>query len=208
MPWSWCKKSFERGAGPAAALGSLPCPSREECLALMASHDMPPQIREHSLRVMEVARHLGEALVEAGFFLHLPLLEAGALLHDLGKAPCLGTAGNHAEWGAAVLEELGYPQVAQIVREHIRLASPPADPRPLREAEVVFYADKRVLYTGVVPLARRFADLRERYGRTPEILVRIGLAEKASRILEEKIFAPLSIDPEDLLQLNHLRREA
>ena len=75
---------------------------------------MLPNIREHSFRVMEVAGFLGEALAEAGFDLHLPLVAAGALLHDLGKTPCLGTLINHAELGAGILEELGYPQVAQV----------------------------------------------------------------------------------------------
>ena len=107
---------------------------------------MLPNIREHSFRVMEVARFLGEALAEAGFDLYLPLVTVGALLHDLGKTPCLGTLTNHAELGAGILEELGYPHVAQVVREHVHLDGTIMDPRPLREAEVVNYADKRVLH--------------------------------------------------------------
>ena len=49
-------------------------------------------------------------------------------------------------WGPAILEELGYPHVAQVVREHVHLDGTIMDPRPLREAEVVNYADKRVLH--------------------------------------------------------------
>ena len=71
----------------------------------------------------------------------------GALLHDLGKTACLGTLNNHAELGADILEDLGYPDVAQVVREHVHLDGDILDPRPLREAEVVNYADKRVLHT-------------------------------------------------------------
>ena len=84
------------------------------------------------------------------------MLETGALLHDLGKTPCLGTSENHAWWGAAVLSGLGYPEVAQIVKEHVRLEPSPADARPLREAEVVNYADKRVLHTRVVTIRNAF----------------------------------------------------
>ena len=58
---------------------------------------------------------------------------------------------------------------------------PVQDPRPLREAEVVNYADKRVLHARVVSLAERFADLKVRYGRTPEALVRINPMESAAR---------------------------
>ena len=183
-------------------------PSLAECLELMAAHGMLPNIREHSFRVMQVARFLGEALAEAGFDLFLPLVTAGALLHDLGKTPCLGTLTNHAELGAGFLEELGYPHVAQVVREHVHLDGNIMDPRPLREAELVNYADKRVLHEEVVTLAARFVDLRVRYGRTPEALARINAMEVKTRAQEEKIFASLALDPAYLLQLNHYRRES
>ena len=38
---------------------------------------------------------------------------------------------------------------------------------------MVNYADKRVLHETVVTLEERFADLKVRYGRTPEALARI-----------------------------------
>ena len=158
-------------------------PSHHQCLALMAAHGMLPNIREHSFRVMAVASFLGEALAEAGFDLHLPLVTVGALLHDLGKTACLGTLTNHAELGAGYLEELGYPHVAQVVREHVHLDVTITDSRPLREAEIVNYADKRVLHEEVVTLAARFADLKVRYGRTPEALARIQATEVRARAL-------------------------
>ena len=70
---------------------SILLPSHNQCLELMDTHGMLPNIREHSFRVMEVAGFLGEALAEAGFDLNLPLVTVGALLHDLGKTQCLGT---------------------------------------------------------------------------------------------------------------------
>jgi putative nucleotidyltransferase with HDIG domain len=171
----------------------------------MDAHGMLPNIREHSFRVMEVASFLGEALTEAGFGLNLPLVTAGALLHDLGKTQCLGTLTNHAELGAGILESLGYPHVAQVVREHVHLDGSIMDPRPLREAEVVNYADKRVLHDAVVTLKDRFADLKVRYGRTSEALARIQATEVKTRALEEKIFAPLQLSPLDLLRINGKR---
>ena len=183
----------------------LPTPS--DCLALMAAHDMLANIREHSLLVREVARRLGTWLTVAGLDLHLDLIDAGALLHDLGKTACLGTAVNHAEWGAKALDAAGFPEVAQVVREHVFLQPPGQDPRPVREAEVVNYADKRVLHTRVVTLDERFVDLRVRYGKSPEALSRIAGLEQAARRLEAKLFGRLSFDPADLLGLNHARRE-
>ncbi len=181
-------------------------PSINECLELMDIHGMLPNVREHSFAVMQVARILGDALTDAGFDLFLPLVTVGALLHDLGKTPCLGTLNNHAEWGAVILEDLGYHHVAQVVREHVHLDGNLLDSRPLREAEVVNYADKRVLHDEVVTLQDRFADLKVRYGRTLEALVRIDATEARSRILEMKLFAPLALTPDELLHLNHCRR--
>jgi uncharacterized protein len=168
----------------------------------MDIHGMLPHIREHSFAVMEVAVFLGEALMEAGFDLFLPLVATGALLHDLGKTPCLGTTTNHAEYGAVILEDLGYPQVAQVVREHVHLNGDLSDLRALREAELVNYADKRVLHAEVVTLEDRFVDLKVRYGRTPEIVARIEATEIRARALEEKLFAPLQLTPLDLLRVN------
>jgi uncharacterized protein len=180
-------------------------PSHHQCLELMEAHGMLPNIREHSYRVMQVAIFLGEALAAAGFELNLPLVTVGALLHDLGKTPCLGTPRNHAELGAGLLDDLGFPQVAQVVREHVYLDRSIVDPRPLREAEVVNYADKRVLHEDVVTLEVRFADLKVRYGRTPEARARIDATEVRSRTLEAKIFAPLPLTPLDLLKINGKR---
>lgn len=173
----------------------------------MAAHAMLPNIREHSFRVSRVAVFLGEALAAAGFPLHLPLIEAGALLHDLGKTPCLGTVHNHALWGADILRGLGYQEVAQVVAEHVYLEDKNGDSRSFREAEVVNYADKRVLHTRVVTLSERFGDLMVRYGRTPEAKARIAAAQLKTQVLEDKLFAPLDLMPEVLLQLNHGREQ-
>lgn len=191
---------------PADSL-AMAIPSRVECSRLMAAYGMLPNIREHSLLVTEVALWLGRKLAATGVSLRLPLIEAGALLHDLGKTACLGTVVNHAEWGARALISLGYPEVAQVVREHVHLEEDVRDGRPLREVCVVNYADKRVLHTRVVLLGERFADLKVRYGKTPEALSRITDNEIKSWKLEEKIFDFLSHDPQDLLHLNDPRRE-
>jgi len=167
---------------------------------------MLPNIREHSLVVAEVAVWLGRALNNASINLNLDLIEAGALLHDLGKTACLGGAGNHAEWGAEALLRLGLKELAEIVREHVVLA-PNGDPRPVREAEVVYYADKRVLHSRVVSVTERFADLKVRYGRTPQAVSRLTALETQTLALEHKLFEPLPAHPDDLLRINHWWRE-
>ena len=181
-------------------------PSRTDCLALMEQYHMLPHIQEHSFLVTAVALRLGNSLEEAGVPLHLPLIEAGALLHDIGKTPCLGTSRNHAEWGAQMVNAVGYPEVAGLVREHI-VTVDGDDPTVIREAEVVNYADKRVLHTQVVTLAERFADLEERYAQSEEARRRLAAYEERARRLEAKLFFHLNCTPADLLKLNHAREE-
>ena len=81
------------------------------------------------------------------------------------------------------------------------------DPTVIREAEVVNYADKRVLHTQVVSLAVRFADLMERYAKSEEARVRLAALEEKVRRLETKLFFHLNFTPADLLKLNHAREE-
>jgi uncharacterized protein len=181
-------------------------PSRRDCLVLMEQYHMLPNIREHSLLVTEVALRLGSSLREVGIPLHLPLIEAGALLHDIGKTDCLGTSRNHAEWGAQIVASVGYPEVSELVREHIIVSPDGGDPTAIREAEIVNYADKRVLHTQVVTLAARFADLKERYAKSREARHRLAALEEKARRLEAKLFSRLNFTPGDLLHLNHDRR--
>ena len=54
-------------------------------------------------------RFLGEALAEAGFDLYLPLVTVGALLHDLGKTPCLGTLDEPRRVGGRHPGRVGLP---------------------------------------------------------------------------------------------------
>ena len=67
-------------------------------------------------------------MLAAELGVNVNLSKRAALLHDLGKTPCLGTLNNHAELGAGILEGLGYPHVAQVVREHVHLDGNILDP--------------------------------------------------------------------------------
>jgi uncharacterized protein len=185
---------------------SIKYPTVPECLELMAAHRMLSNIQAHSWRVRDVALMVGEPLLAAGVELSLPLIEAGALLHDIAKTATLHNGGEHARLGAEWLTDLGYPAVAEIVREHVWLSRHPAAPGPLRGMDIINYADKRVLHDLVVSMAQRFSDLRIRYGRTPQIVDRITSNEQRSLVLEQKIFSLINLTPDDILALNERRR--
>jgi uncharacterized protein len=183
-----------------------PCiPSREECLALMEEQGMLPNIRGHSLQVARVARVLAVHLPPSIPPLDLDLLEAGALLHDIAKTECLKTKKKHTDVGAAFLEARGYPEVAEIVVQHVTLKNGHSRPDRVSEVELVHYADKRVLHEEIVDLPTRFLYLQERYGRTAEDQQRIAALLENSLKQEEKIFRFLPFAPADVRQLSVAR---
>jgi uncharacterized protein len=173
-------------------------PTRETCLALMEECDMLPQIRAHSLQVARVALTLGNHLLESYPALNMALVEAGALLHDIAKTECLKTKGNHVQVGADKLKGLGYEAIAFIVARHVHLEAVYYTEGLVDEAVLVHYADKRVLHETVVDLEARFQYLKETYGRTPEIVLRIEALYQDTLQLENRLFRQIPFSPQAL----------
>lgn len=134
-------------------------PDRKTIARILELHGVPPHIVEHSIVVCRVALAIGKTLVQRGHIIDCELIEASALLHDLCKMECIQNGADHALRAEEVLSGYGYPRVAHVVGQHVRLRD-----KVLGEAMVVNYADKRVMHTEIVPLDVRFADLMERYG--------------------------------------------
>ncbi|MCP4715325.1 MAG: HD domain-containing protein [Deltaproteobacteria bacterium] len=151
---------------------------------IMQDHGMLENILQHSIMVCNVALSIGKSINKNGGTLNLSLIEGAALLHDITKTRSLTTGENHAESGKQLLQELGFHQIAHIVGEHI---IPGIYDGNLSEAEIVSYADKRVLHDQLVSLEERFRYLFKRYGRTDAAIGRIGAMEKHMHKIEEKI---------------------
>lgn len=169
-------------------------PKVEDCLLLLKKFEVPAHIVEHSERVRTVASYLGRLLNRRGERLDLAQVEAASLLHDIAKVNNKNKGEGHAEAGARLLWELGFPEVSEIVRQHVVL-DPGMDHGRISEAEVVHYADKRVKHTAVVSLEERFQDLRDRYGKSSEALAWLQEMERQGLLLEERIFQKISISP-------------
>jgi uncharacterized protein len=178
-------------------------PDESTCRALMDRYSMLSNIVEHSYRVCQVASFLGKALSGPEKGLDPALIVASSLLHDITKTRSLKTKEQHAGTGGSLLQDLGYPRVAEVVRAHVRLSD--ADTLdPLREVHIINYADKRVRHDTVVSLEERFIDLLERYGGTPERRVRIEQMREATLELEGNIFRRIDSTPDDLEAFNAL----
>lgn len=175
-----------------------PIPAPEECFRLMAVMQMQPHIRDHSRQVCRVAEFLADALIATGLPLSRPLVTAAALLHDITKTRSLDTGENHAATGATYLASLGYRRVGEIVRQHVVLDFHDRDGQ-LNEADVVNYADKRVLHDAITDLTTRMTYIRERYGTTPAHRERIASLWHATTRLEHRLFSHLSFGPDELV---------
>lgn len=161
-------------------------PADGEIEALWEQHAMPPHIREHSRVVRSVALQLVDWLAESGVVLSRSAVEAGALLHDIAKAPTLESGMPHDREAERILTEHGYPELGYVAGVHVTLP----EPHPLDEATVVYYADKRVQHTALVSLDDRFVDLVARYGQGDPVRIAYleAIHERSARA-ERALFA-------------------
>lgn len=179
---------------------SIPTP--DECYEILCGMNMPEHMVAHSIQVCRVALRLTAGLAQRSIVLDADLVTAAALLHDITKPRSLATRENHARTGAELLRGMGYDGISKIVSQHVRLDEYFATETPT-EAEVVNYADKRILHDKIVPLKERMTYIMDRYARTDEHRRLINLTWHYTRELEKRLFNYLSFDPGDLeSQLN------
>ena len=175
-------------------------PTTEQCYQMMSSMKMMDHIVVHSLQVCRVATYLTEHLNKQNDWLNLDLIKAAALLHDITKTRSFKTRENHAQTGGEFLSDQGYPEVGELVRQHVSLDDYP-HPVELGERQIINYADKRVLHDQVVSLDKRLNYILEKYGETPENVGRIHRLWEKTLELEAKIFEDLPVAPQELNQL-------
>jgi len=179
---------------------NMQIPTQEQCYQLMCEMKMMDHIVVHSMQVCRVATYLADQLKSRQNRLNSDLIRAAALLHDITKTRSFKTRENHALTGGQFLAEQGYRHVGELVRQHVRLDDYP-DPLVLGEAEIINYADKRVLHDRVVSLDKRLDDILEKNGQAQEQQERIRWLWEKTLELEAKIFADLSFGPKDLNRL-------
>jgi len=161
---------------------------------------MMDHIVVHSLQVCRVATFLSEHLIRQRVRLNFDLIRSAALLHDITKTRSFKTREDHAQTGGEYLTNLGYPEIGDLIRQHVKLDNSSAAGNIL-EAEVLNYADKRVLHDEIVILDQRMDYILERYAETAEHRQRIYLIWQETRETENKIFKDLSFAPDDLTRL-------
>lgn len=143
--------SFEIFAAPSPPLND------EVCDALLFASGADEALCGHCRAVASLADEIVAELRNKGLCLDPEAVRTASLLHDIARREP-----DHAALGARWLRELGYPQLAEIIRQHHD-----PDSTELNEAAVVYIADKAVRGVSRVPIGDRFAVSLEKC-RTPE----------------------------------------
>jgi len=137
-------------------------PSKAECQTILAtrfSEDHP--VVKHSKTVAQVARIIGKKLAHTGYKMDVNLVEACGYLHDIGKGQK-----KHAKVGAQLLKNMGYPNIADIIADHIDLSF--VDEGKITEKEVLYLADKLIQDESVLELEKRLESKLSQFTDNPE----------------------------------------
>ena len=146
-------------------------PSREQAIELLRINKCSLQVIRHCVAVADLAVETGKQLEEKGLAIDIDLIEAGALLHDLGRSK--NHTVDHAIIGAQMAQTLGLPQsIIRIIKRHVGAGisaneaaklSWPKDiymPQTIEE-KVVCYADKLIDHGKRNPIETEIAKLQK-----------------------------------------------
>lgn len=166
-------------------------PSLAQCMAWLDEWDVPDNVRAHSAVVANSAYVLAVLMRNRGILVDPVLTHRGGLLHDIDKIATLKMDGVHGGMGAEFLDEQGYPEMADILRDHI-MSSILAQGIGDRgwENKLVFFCDKLVEGDQLVPFDQRLNALKIRY---PYYVEKMERAESAIWDLSDEICEILDI---------------
>lgn len=146
-------------------------PSREQAIELLHTTKCPPQVVRHCVAVADLAVETANRLKDKGLKIDVNLVEAGALLHDLGRSKSHTV--DHALIGAEIATSLDMPElVVRIIKRHVGAGISseeaaklgwPNDiyvPETLDE-KVVCYADKLIDHGKKMPIETEIRKLQK-----------------------------------------------
>lgn len=93
-------------------------PNYTTCLKILKDEGVNTKVINHVKAVHGFVLIIGKRFIEHGYHINMPLLEAGALLHDIGRSNTHGLA--HALAGCKIAKRLELPDdLISIIRNHI-----------------------------------------------------------------------------------------
>jgi len=167
-------------------------PTEKECFYILDRVVVVTQnVRNHSLKVAEVAMTLGKALLDVGKHIDLDVIKAASLLHDIAKGQK-----KHAAAGMEILIELGFAKIGEIISMHMYI---PGDIINVSlEAKVTALADKFVKGDRLVTIEQRFQPSIDKFKKNPGVLAGVLSRKKQAIMIKNEIEAllgyPIKID--------------
>ena len=148
-------------------------PSREEALRILEEAGCPRGVIEHCKDVAALALDIARACLRAGAEVDVRLVEAGALIHDIGRSRTHSIA--HVFVGAELARQMGLDgRIVRVILTHScgvspgvaeEMGWPPGtyEPETLEE-KIVAYADKLVEKGRVLSFEEALEKLVEELG--------------------------------------------
>ena len=162
-------------------------PNREQAIELLHKSKCPQQVINHCIAVANLALETAKKISANGLEVNLELVEAGALLHDLGRSK--NHTVDHGLIGAQMAQSIGLPEsVISIIKRHVGggiTAEEAAgfgwpkdtyDPQTLEE-KIVSYADKLINHSKRVPIEMEIKRLQKEN--------KVEAAERVRKLNEE-----------------------
>ncbi len=121
----------------------------------------PSHVIDHCINVTKIALRIGSQLIFKGHEVDMRLVEAGALLHDIGRSKTHEI--DHAIVGAEIAREMGLPErLVRVIEVHVGAGIPADEAVELGlpekhyfaetlEEKIVAYADKLIMGRREVP---------------------------------------------------------
>lgn len=172
-------------------------PTEVQAKSLWDKYQLPENKRRHVELVAKVARFLASKINEP---INLPLLIAGALLHDIDKNAEKLSGERHPDAAVRILKEEGTPEVANLVKTHPlhAILDPSIAPKSWEE-KLLYLSDKMVKFE-IITVDERFKLWNDEHLPPPEQDI-LNRAYPKAKELEEEIFHLMRIKPNDVAKL-------
>jgi len=145
-------------------------PDRQQAIEILLKNHCPEKVIQHTQAVAALAVEIAKQLQKKGQPVNLQLVEAGALLHDLGRSQTHSV--DHAIVGAKLAQQEGMPkEIVSIIKRHVgagitdeeaKWLGWPQDsyiPQTLEE-KIVCYADKCIDSNKRIPIEETINQLK------------------------------------------------
>lgn len=173
-------------------------PDEQKIHALFDVYALPDSKRQHSALVARVALFLAaRAARKLVVSINIPLLYAGAMLHDIDKNIQKAKGEHHPDTGVRVLREQGFGEVADLIKTHSlpSILYQTIAPKTWEE-KLLYLSDKMVKHT-IITVDERFR-LWKKEDVPQEAVVELDAAYPKVKALEKEIFDSIGIVPKDV----------